>query len=108
MIGRSCFVAAALAFASVTAPAIGQTISAGDGTIVSDGSASSLARRLNMGIGKTVVLDLPRDAAEVVIGNPAVANAVVRSSRKLYVIGVSGGQTSIFAMDAQGRQIADV
>lgn len=35
-----------------------------------------------------------------------VANAVVRSPRKLYVIGMDAGQTSVFALDQQGRQIA--
>ena len=38
----------------------------------------------------------------------SVANAVVRSSRRLYVIAMAGGQTTIFAMDAQGRQIATI
>ena len=63
---------------------------------------------LNLGVGKSVIVDLPRDAAEVVVANPSVANAVVRSSRRLYVIAMSGGQTTVFAMDAQGRQIATI
>ncbi|MDB5532306.1 MAG: secretin [Hyphomicrobiales bacterium] len=67
-----------------------------------------LARRLNLGSGKSVIIDLPRDAAEIFVANPKVANAVVRSARKLYIIAADGGQTSIFAMDAQGRQIAAI
>ena len=39
-------------------------------------------RSIQMGVGKSVVLDLPRDAAEIVVGNPAIANAVVRTPRK--------------------------
>ena len=35
-----------------------------------------------------------------------VANAVVRSARRAYMIGVKVGQTSIFFFDAEGRQIA--
>ncbi|MBX9741305.1 MAG: type II and III secretion system protein family protein [Beijerinckiaceae bacterium] len=69
---------------------------------------SGLARRLSMGVGKSVIIDLPRDAAEIFVGNPKVANAVVRSPRKLYIIGMEGGQTTIFAMDAAGRQIATI
>jgi pilus assembly protein CpaC len=38
--------------------------------------------------------------------HPKVANAVVRSPRKLYVIGMDPGQTSVFALDQQGHQIA--
>lgn len=69
---------------------------------------SSPSQRLSMGIGKSVIIDLPRDAAEIFVGNPAVANAVVRSPRKLYVIGVANGQTTIFALDARGAQIAKI
>ena len=59
-----------------------------------------------MGVGKSVIIDLPQDAAEIFVANPKVANAVVRSPRKLYVIGMDAGQTSVFALDQQGRQIA--
>ena len=69
---------------------------------------STPSQRLSMGIGKSVIIDLPRDASEIFVGNPAVANAVVRSPRKLYVIGVANGQTTIFAIDARGAQIAKI
>jgi len=65
-----------------------------------------LTKRISMGVGKSIIVDLPRDASEIFIGNPKVANAVVRSAHKLYVIGMDNGQTSVFALDAQGRQIA--
>jgi pilus assembly protein CpaC len=52
------------------------------------------------------VLDLPRDAAEIVVGNPAIANAIVRTPRKIYLMGAAQGQTTVFAVDAQGRQFA--
>ncbi len=63
-------------------------------------------RRIAMGVGKSIIVDLPQDAAEIFVANPKVANAVVRSPRKLYVIGMDTGQTSVFALDQQGRQIA--
>ncbi|MGH6830634.1 MAG: pilus assembly protein N-terminal domain-containing protein, partial [Methylocella sp.] len=63
-------------------------------------------RRIAMGVGKSVIIDLPQDAAEIFVADPKVANAVVRSPRKLYVIGMEPGQTSVFALDQQGRQIA--
>jgi pilus assembly protein CpaC len=66
----------------------------------------SITRRISMGVGKSVIVDLPQDAAEIFVGNPKVANAVVRSARKLYIIGIDNGQTTVFALDAQGRQIA--
>jgi pilus assembly protein CpaC len=65
-----------------------------------------IARRLQMGVGKSVIIDLPEDAGEIFVGDPHVANAIVRSARRLYVDAIGNGQTTIFAMDRQGRQIA--
>jgi pilus assembly protein CpaC len=59
-----------------------------------------------LGVGKSVVIDLPRDAKDVLVANPAIANAVVRSARRAYLIGVTLGQTNVFFFDAEGRQIA--
>ncbi|MEA2859759.1 MAG: pilus assembly protein CpaC [Methylobacteriaceae bacterium] len=67
-----------------------------------------LARRFTMGVGRSIIIDLPRDATEIVVANPAVANAVVRSPRKIFVLATGAGQTTIFALDQQGRQIANI
>jgi pilus assembly protein CpaC len=69
---------------------------------------AALNRRISMGVGKTIIIDLPRDAAEVVVGNPKVANAVVRTARKLYLLGQETGQSTIVALDRDGRQIANI
>ncbi len=69
-------------------------------------SGQGVVRRISMGVGKSVIVNLPQDASEIFVGNPKVANAVVRSARKLYVIGMSDGQTTVFALDSKGRQIA--
>ena len=64
------------------------------------------ARRISMGVGKSTIIDLPEDAAEIFVANPAVANAIVRTARKIYLIGTAAGQTSLFALDKQGNEIA--
>ncbi len=69
------------------------------------GSESS-SRQVALGIGKAVIIDLPADIKDVLVADPTIANAVVRSSRRAYMIGVKAGQTSIFYFDAEGRQIA--
>ena len=63
-------------------------------------------KRLSMGVGKSVIVELPSDASEIFVGNPKVANAVVRSASKLYIIGLENGQTSIVALDGQGKAIS--
>jgi len=69
-------------------------------------SAPAVARRLQLGVGKSVMVDLPEEASEIFIGQPSVANAVVRSARRLYIEAIANGQTTIFALDRNGRQIA--
>jgi len=43
----------------------------------------------------------------VLVANPAIANAVVRSARRrAYLIGAAIGQTNVFFFDVEGRQLA--
>ncbi len=70
-------------------------------------ATNNAARSINLAIGRSLILDLPRDAAEIFVGDPRIVNAVVRSSRKLYIIAATLGQTSIYALDAQGKQISE-
>jgi pilus assembly protein CpaC len=63
-------------------------------------------RFLALGIGKSAVVDLPADTKDVLVANPAIANAVVRSARRAYLIGIAAGQTNVIFFDGEGRQIA--
>jgi pilus assembly protein CpaC len=64
------------------------------------------ARFLSLGIGKSIVVDLPRDIKDVLVADPKIANAVVRSSQRAYIIGAAVGQTNIVFFDSAGQQIA--
>jgi len=66
------------------------------------GSVSG-AKFLALGLGKSAVIDLPADTKDVLVANPAIANAVVRSARRAYLIGVAVGQTSVIFFDGDGR-----
>jgi pilus assembly protein CpaC len=61
---------------------------------------------LALGIGKSVVIDLPRDIKDVLVADPKIANAVVRSAKRAYIIGAAIGQTNIVFFDSEGQQIA--
>ena len=62
---------------------------------------------MSLGVSKSVVIDLPRDIKDVLVADPKIANAVVRSSRPAHSSSVSTvGQTSVFFFDAEGKQIA--
>ncbi len=69
-------------------------------------SSEDTARFIPLGIGKSVVIDLPADVKDVLVADPKIANAVVRSARRAYLIGVAVGQTNVFFFDGEGRQIA--
>ncbi len=103
---------AALAFLSSPARAGGIALEEGPNQAATPApsdlriSADNPTRKLTLGIGRSSIVELPADAAEVFIGNPQVANAVVRSARRMFVMGVADGQTTIFALDKAGRRIA--
>jgi pilus assembly protein CpaC len=64
------------------------------------------ARFLSLGVGKSIVIDLPRDIKDVLVADPKIANAVVRSPQRAYIIGAAVGQTNIVFFDSAGQQIA--
>jgi pilus assembly protein CpaC len=93
------------------APEIAAPAFAAEGANAPVGSAppttpNAIARRLQMGVGKSIIVDLPAEASEIFVGDPKVADAIVRSSRRLYIDALANGSTSIFALDKAGRQIA--
>jgi len=69
-------------------------------------SASAKVRFLALGIGKSVIVDLPRDAKDVLVADPKIATAVIRSPQRAYIIGATVGQTNVVFFDSDGQQIA--
>jgi pilus assembly protein CpaC len=72
--------------------------------VAADGQMN--ARFVSLGIGKSIVIDLPREIKDVLVADPKIANAVVRSSQRAYIIGAAVGQTNIVFFDSAGQQIA--
>lgn len=97
--------AAVLFSAALTAPVCAEAVGSTHDLRISAGE-QKIAHHLTIAAGRSVIVDLPRAASEVFVSDPTIANAVVRSSRKLYIIASASGETSIFAMDKDGRKIA--
>lgn len=53
------------------------------------------------------LLRLPRPAAEIIIGNPAVADVAIQTGNLLVITGKSFGITNIIALDAERQVIQD-
>lgn len=68
--------------------------------------AGTFQRDLQLGVGKSVIVDLPEDASEIYVGDPKIANTIARSARRIYVTAIANGQTSIFAIGPDGQKIA--
>ena len=108
------FVTRALSFSAVAAltlnPALSPVVAADYRAaapavpVAADGQMN--ARFLALGVGKSIVIDLPRDIKDVLVADPKIANAVVRSAQRAYIIGAAVGQTNIVFFDAAGQQIA--
>ena len=70
-----------------------------------DGPASE---SLDLPLSKAAVVHLPVDAADVLVTNPAVVDAVIRTPRRAYLMGMGIGQTNAFFFDADGQLILDL
>ncbi|MBR0990978.1 type II and III secretion system protein family protein [Bradyrhizobium japonicum] len=68
--------------------------------------ASARTRFLSLGVGKSVVIDLPREVKDVLVADPKIANAVIRSAQRAYIIGGQVGQTNVVFFTADGQQVA--
>src|SRR3984957_13914829 len=95
--------AAALTFTAVLAPALANDdhpaapISAG---------LQGKTRFLALGIGKSMIVDLPREAKDVLVADPKIGPAVIRTPQRAYIIGATVGQTNVVFFDSDGQQIA--
>jgi pilus assembly protein CpaC len=63
---------------------------------------------LVLGLDKSKVIDLPVDAHDVMVANPGIADAITRTSRRLFIFGRSVGQTNIFVFDRGGNEIVNL
>lgn len=65
-------------------------------------------QNVHVGVGRSEVIDLPRDAADIFIANPSVVTAVIKSARRLFLVGVNTGSTAIYIMDGNGNRFVNL
>jgi pilus assembly protein CpaC len=68
-------------------------------------SGPGVKKTLKLGLNKAVVVDLPQDAHDILVADPQLADAVTRTSRRIYLFGKSVGQTNIFVFGPNGEEI---
>ena len=68
-------------------------------------SSDATTRFMVIGINKSLAINLPNDVKDVLVADQKTVQAVVRSKRRVYIIGMALGQTNVFFYGADGRQI---
>lgn len=71
-------------------------------------TSTDAREQLKLGLNKSVIITLPGDAYDILVANPAVADAITRTSRRIYLFGKAVGQTNIFVFGQNGEQIASI
>lgn len=94
----------------LAAPLTGAVLLAETGSLNAQVRIASQAatQRVKLGLNKSIVIDLPADAYDILVANPAVADAVTRTSRRIYLFGKQVGETNIFVFGANGEQIVSL
>ncbi len=62
-----------------------------------------MAPPLRLVAGKSLLLQLPENAARLSVGNPDVADVVLINPREIYLLGKKTGQTNLLVWTAQGQ-----
>nr|WP_298104458.1 type II and III secretion system protein family protein [uncultured Shinella sp.] len=71
-------------------------------------SGPGARKAVKLGLNKAIVVDLPSDAHDILVADPVKADAVTRSSRRIYLFGKEVGQTNIFIFGPGGEEIVSI
>lgn len=96
-----------LAVTALTGPAA--TVAQASESIIKISRAGpGVSKRVKLGLNKAIVVDLPTDAHDILVADPSMADAVTRTSRRIYLFGKTVGQTNIFVFGPNGEEIVAI
>jgi pilus assembly protein CpaC len=94
-------VAPCAAFAATARPVLDEA----NAKIMTISTKGAAHQRLTLSLDKAAVVQLDADARDVLVSNPELVDAVVRTPRRIFLLATKVGQTNAFFFDAQGKQI---
>jgi len=102
-----------IAGAALTALAVGAlspALAAGKSaeSTINFGGSGAASKSIVLPLNKAAIVELPQAAADVLVSQPAVVDAVIRSPQRVYLLGLQVGQANAFFFDANGRQILNL
>jgi pilus assembly protein CpaC len=65
-------------------------------------------QRITLALDKAALVQLDSDARDVLVSNPEIVDAVVRTPRRIFLLAMKTGQTNAFFFDAAGHQILSI
>jgi len=78
------------------------------GVKINTGGAGPVSKSIVLPLNKAAIVELPRAANDVLVSQPTVVDAVVRTPRRVYLLGLTVGQTNAFFFDSSGREILNL
>ena len=90
---------------SVSAQKAGGGSARGSVLSIPANAAFPLAKRIDLGVGRSIVVQFPIPLKDVLVSDPQLMDAVVQSSDRVFLIAKKSGQTNAFFFDEYGQQI---
>ena len=69
---------------------------------IATGQGQPVNQHLTLALNKAAIVELDTDANDVLVSNPEIADAVVRTPRRIFLLATKTGQTNAFFFDGQG------
>jgi pilus assembly protein CpaC len=64
-----------------------------------------VTRRITIGVDKSMLVELPIELENVLVSNPEVVNAVVKTQRQVYLLAKDQGEANVFFMGRDGSKV---
>jgi pilus assembly protein CpaC len=73
---------------------------------VPDTGGAPVHKNIKIGLGKSALVEFPRDVRDVMVSNPAAVDAVVLSANRVFLLARKIGEANAFFFDSTGEQFA--
>ncbi|MEQ1717438.1 MAG: type II and III secretion system protein family protein [Hyphomicrobium sp.] len=71
-----------------------------------ENGGAPIRKNIKIGLGKSALVEFPRDVRDVMVSNPAAVDAVVLSSNRVFLLARKIGEANAFFFDTSGEQFA--
>lgn len=75
---------------------------------INPGGVLPTSKRMYINLNKATIIDLPIDASDVLVANPEIVDAVIKTSKQTYLLGKNIGQTNVFFFNGAGEQLLNL